>query len=121
MTEVIAFEYLYRDAANYKVHASLCLDGSLGEAPSVEVATLCHAGKFFVAEQIGIPPLYEELWRLSGGPTEADHAFHEFVELREATEEEVREPPVWGTLDELLQAFRSVKKWDVKLSPNCAT
>lgn len=121
MLDKVLFEYVYRDASNYKAHGHLLLTFQASAISANSISAYCDSGAFFVAEQVGIPPLYEELWQLSSGPTTDDHAFHEFVELREATEEEVRDLPVWGTLDELLQAFRSVKEWDVTLSPNCAT
>lgn len=118
---MMVLEYVYRDASNFKSRGYLLLDADPKGVAVDEVAGWTRSEELFVAEQVGIPPLYEPLWQLVGGPTRDDHAFHEFVELRDATEEEVRELPVWGTLEQLVQAFEAVTGWDVTLSPNCAT
>jgi hypothetical protein len=78
-----------------------------------------ESGEYFVAEQVGIPPLYEELWMLSDGPTEDDHALHEFVELRSAKQKDTETLPLFGELTRLLKAFQAVSRWDYSLSPNC--
>lgn len=111
------FDYLYRDAANYKVWGSLLLSGVPAQEDITALRACMESGEYFVAEQVGIPPLYEEL-QLSGGPTEDDHALHEFVELRIADENESRTLPLFGELTNLLKVFQSVARWDYSLSPN---
>lgn len=113
------FEYLYRDAANYKVLGALLLSGISSQEDISALRACMESGEYFVAEQVGIPPLYEELWALSDGPTEDDHALHEFVELRCAKQEEIESLPVFGELTKLLKAFQAVSRWDYSLSPNC--
>jgi hypothetical protein len=73
---------------------------------------------YFVAEQVGVPAVYKELWELSGGRTSDDHALHEFVGLRAATVSEATALPLFGELTSLLKAFEAVSKWDYSLSPN---
>lgn len=77
-----------------------------------------ESGEYFVAEQVGVPAVYKELWDLSGGPTSDDHALHEFVNLRQATTEDTATLPLFGNLSNLLEAFQTVTAWDYSLSPN---
>ena len=113
------FEYLYRDAANYKVWGPLLLLGKHTQEDIAALRACMESSEYFVAEQVGIPPLYKELWVLSDGPTEDDHALHEFVELRTARQEDTETLPVFGELTKLMTAFQSVSRWDYSLSPNC--
>ncbi|MDX9951300.1 MAG: hypothetical protein RBS75_04320 [Methylophilaceae bacterium] len=113
------FEYLYRDASNYKVGDTLLLTGHLSEADEAKIKACLDAGIYFVAEQVGIPPLYEPLWALSDGPTDDDHAFHEFIALRHATKKERNSLPIFSDLQTLIKTFQSVSSWDCFLSPNC--
>jgi hypothetical protein len=113
------FDYLYRDAANYKAWGSLLLSGVPSQEDIAALRECMESGEYFVAEQIGIPPLYGELWALSDGPTEDDHALHEFVELRSANQEDTETLPLFGELAKLLNTFQAVSRWDYSLSPNC--
>ncbi|MFO1381294.1 MAG: hypothetical protein U1F63_13205 [Chitinivorax sp.] len=116
----LIFEYLYRDGANYKAWGEIRLIGILTTAQINEIKDKLQWGDVFVAEQVNIPTLYHHLYQYSAdGPTIDDHAFHEFSTIRKATPEEIQSIPVWGTAKELLEAFRSVKSWDVTLSPHC--
>lgn len=104
------FEYLYRDASNYKAWGRIMLSGAASMQDYNCLISYLESSQFFVAELIGISPLYEELWELNGGPNEDDHGWHEFVELRPATVDEVQEGlPVWGTVAELLAKLQSTK------------
>ena len=94
------FEYLYRDASNYKARGSVLLRGAAA-ASEIQDLTYCLVDScFFVAEQVGVPVLYGALYQYSGGETEDDHAFHEFFALRAATQQEVATLPVWGTVED---------------------
>lgn len=116
------FEYLYRDGANYKSWGVVLLTGVSSESDVTVLRECLESKEFFVAEQVGIPVLYEPLWDLSGGLTEEDHAYHEFVDLRLATKEEAVLLPVWGSVSQLLDIFRKVNRcWDCNLSPHCYT
>jgi hypothetical protein len=76
--------------------------------------------EFFIAEQPGIPPLYAELWKLSGGPTDDDHVWHRFYELSPATPEELGKP-VFDTLNNVIFKFKFVKTGDERLSLHWTT
>ena len=113
------FVYMYRDAANYKVGGALLLEGVYNDAIEKALHECCDSWDHFVAEQVGVPTLYAELYQFSNGPTIDDIAFHEFQHLRPATQEDVSSLPRWGTLDELLARFCGVPYWDCTLSPHC--
>lgn len=114
------FEYLYRDASNYKAWGEMLLSGAPADGEIAVLRGYLESGEYFVAEQVGIAAVYEELWQLSGGPTGDDHALHEFVGVRAATEDEITSMPLYGTWSDLLVRFKSVIAWDYALSPNCS-
>lgn len=114
------FEYMYRDAGNWKTQGQLLLTG---DAQGVrELLRECLEWvDLFVAEQVGIPPLCDEHFAACGeGPSDLDHAYHEFVDLWPATKEQMAVLPVAGSLDDLIARMRAARgRWDVSLSPNC--
>lgn len=112
------FEYLYRDASNYKAWGGIVLSGTPTKDDIEALRACLESGEYFVAEQVGIPAVYKELWDLSGGPNDDDHALHEFVDLRQASAEEIRVMQLFGSLSDLLNAFQAVSNWDYSLSPN---
>ena len=113
------FEYMYRDGGNFKTHGRLHLTGCDAEAEAKVLRSL-DWGKQFVAEQVGIPSLCREHWTsLDDGPSDIDHAFHEFVCLREANPEDSN-LLIWGSIEMLVTRMQSAAgRWDVRLSPNC--
>lgn len=110
------FEYLYRDASNYKAHGELLLLGGATSADIVEIRPHLDVGEYFVAELVGVPPLQGELYQYSGGPTEDDHVFHEFVDLRPATKSEVEALPLWGTLETLKSRLEASRRGGVQFA-----
>lgn len=112
------FEYLYRDASNYKAFGAILLSGHPTQEEIAALRACLDSGEYFVAEQVGIPAVYKELWDLSGGPTEDDHALHEFGGIRVASKEEINALPLFGSFSNLLATFQAVKRWDYSLSPN---
>ena len=113
------FEYMYRDAGNFKTTGRLLLAGEDAQAESVIRGCLESADQF-VAEQIGVPALCEEHWESVGeDPSDLDHAYHEFVGLRPATTADMRLPE-WGSLTTMVAKMQAAaRRWDVTLSPNC--
>jgi len=116
--EYCVFEYLYRDASNYKAWGGLLLSGAPAQSEIAALRACLESEVYFVAEQIGVPAVYKELWDLSGGRTSDDHALHEFVALRIATMTERKTFPLFGELSNLLKTFQAVSRWDYSLSPN---
>ncbi len=114
------FEYMYRDAGNWKTSGTLLLSGKEEETVKV-VRDWLADGDLFVAEQVGIPSLCaEHFTACADGPSELDHAYHEFIKLRLANEHESLGLPISGALSELLTRIQAAAgRWDVRLSPNC--
>ena len=112
------FEYLYRDAGNFKAWGQLLLEGTLTEAQVAEIRSRFDGGEYFIAEQIGIPALYQELWAYSDGPTESDHVWHEFAALRPAEENDLPIGAPWGKANALFNAIRAIAQWNEQLSPH---
>lgn len=113
------FVYQYGDVDNISKPGHLLLRGNGGTELKEAIRDACDSREYFVAEQIGVPVLYAELYALSGGPTVDDVAFHEFLDLRTATQEEANSLPVWGDLSSFVNRFCSVRYWDCRLSPHC--
>jgi len=99
------FEYLYRDAGNYKAWGHVVLTGLVSADDERALREHLDSEVFFVAESVGVPSLQRELWALSGGPTEDDHGFHEFHGFRGLMDDERVEEP-WGTVEEFLGRFQ---------------
>ena len=119
MATYTVFGYLYRDASNYKVWGSLLLEGAASESDTARLYAVLHDYDFFIAEQVGIPALYEYLWQYSDGPNEDDHVWHAFDQFREPMADELS-LEVWGTVSELVDCFAAITKWDEALSPHWA-
>jgi len=121
MKDYSVMEYLYRDSNNFKAFGQLLLTGDIADTDISKIKSSLDSGEYFVAEQVGIPPLYSQLWQYSNGPTIADHAYHEFVELHSATDEEISSLPVWGDISALISKFQHVRQvWDCRLSVHCS-
>lgn len=112
------FEYMYRDAGNWKTSGYLLLKGQDPRAEGV-IRRALDWGDQFVAEQVQVPSLCPAHFACVGeGPSDLDHAYHEFIGIRAATHVELAQPP-WGRLDRLIVAMARCRgRWDVSLSAN---
>ncbi|MBJ6611520.1 MAG: hypothetical protein JG718_14255 [Candidatus Thiothrix moscowensis] len=111
------FSYMYRDYANFKTYNELLLKGAFTEQDMKEkIPGFLWCGEYFIAEQLGIPPIHQGLWVLSGGKNQDDLPWHTFIEMRRATEEEVQSLSCWGTTKDLIDRFSSIDIWDISLS-----
>lgn len=109
-----AFDYMYRDAGNFKAFGTIALEGELDQADQELIRGRLSSGEFFIAEQVGVPPLYRELYKWSGGPISDDHCWHEFVGFRALSEVESRTESV----REFVARFAAVDDWNEGLSPH---
>ena len=116
MSGFSVFEYSYCDAGNFKSWGRLLVEGIVKPEDLSALSDGLESGEFFIAEQVGIPTLYEGLWKLSNGPTADDHVWHRFHDLHPATESEIGDV-LHGNLDDLLNRFRNVNAW--KLESSC--
>ena len=117
LVEFSVFDYCYRDASNYKAWGTLLLQGACSNADIESVRKQLDSGESFITEQLGIPPLYGELWELSSGPTADDHVWHTFFALRPATPKETN-ASVFGTVENLISKIEGIENWNETLSPH---
>jgi hypothetical protein len=113
------FEYLYRDAGNFKAYGSVAFQGALSEEGLQRVSRLLDGDGMFIAEQLGVPPLYEHLYVWSNGSTRSDHCWHEFLRIRVIEDREV--PPKAkhsGSAEQFLKRLAGVKRWEEERSPH---
>jgi hypothetical protein len=111
------FEYFYRDASNYKVWGSVLLKGEVTHDQVVKIRSCFEAEEFFIAEQLGLPPLYAELWAFSDGPTEDDHVWHTFHTLGLIAEAKINQP-AFATVEEFVSKIEAIQEWNKELSPH---
>ncbi|MBC7985314.1 MAG: hypothetical protein H7X93_01385 [Sphingomonadaceae bacterium] len=109
-------EYRYRDASNFKMHASVLLSGSCRARDSDLIRSTLWCGELFIPEQVGIGPLQHDFEEYSGVPSRDDHVWHEFVALRPASQDEADNLVCAGQKSVLLTAFQNVSRWDERLS-----
>ena len=112
------FEYRYRDAANFKVSGCLVLCGTLTHDEMREVRTRLSGDGMFIAEQLGVPPLYEQLYQWSDGPTGSDHCWHEFVGISVVDGACGANAPNGGDAKEFLARLLAIDTWNEELSPH---
>jgi hypothetical protein len=117
LSDLSIFEYFYRDASNYKAWGSVMLDGSCSPVDLERLRQGFDAGEFFIAEQLGLPPLYAELWELSGGPTSADHVWHSFYALSPARTDEI-DKQTFAQVQKFIARVEAVNQWNETLSPH---
>jgi hypothetical protein len=111
MDQYVVFEYLYRDASNYKSSGSILLEGAFDEGKVASLVRNFEDRAFFIPEAINIPELRSKLYEY-GGPNSDDHEYHEFVCLRIANDEDIVLLKLHDTLDKfILTVANSSKRW----------
>ena len=85
------FEYMYRDAGNWKTFHEVLLAGCIDAAAEDVIWSFLGGDGFFIAEQVGLPPLQPQHLLIYDAieDEDLDHAFHEFLSLRPATSEDI--------------------------------
>lgn len=111
------FHYRYRDAENYKANGTVALTGVVSSQCWEAALTRLEESAFFVAEQLGVPPLYSALYQFSGGPTLADHCWHEFIEVA-VTDGLEPDTHLWGSAADFTARLSAVSEWKGSLSPH---
>lgn len=106
-------EYSYRDASGYAVYDCILLNGSFCQADRDLIISKLEGRELFIPEKVGIPPLQHRLYQYSAGqPTEDDHPWHEMIDLRAATPDEVASIAVLADAQELVAKFAAVADWE---------
>jgi len=80
---VCRFDYLYRDASNYKGYGSVLLWGEATAENKAAIRAALIDGMYFEAELVGVPTLYHLVRGNAEPDEEEDHVWHEFVGLVE--------------------------------------
>lgn len=106
------FEYMYRDASNYKAHGQMLLAGLCSATAKSSLISSLKDGEFFIPAQVLMPSLSGALFAYSNGPTEDDHPWHEFVDLRPATPDEMARLKPDRSVSDLLAKFASIRRWN---------
>ncbi|MBU0791897.1 MAG: hypothetical protein KKC55_15725 [Gammaproteobacteria bacterium] len=112
------FEYLYRDADNHKAFGKVALEGVGADADWSAALKKLDEELYFVAEQVGLPPLYDRLYRWSeNAPTDSDHYWHEFIAISVLDESILPTDisPV-GTTEAFLDRLMGVGSWNIRPS-----
>ena len=106
------FEYLYRDAGNWKTWGQVLIEGAPDADEISALLARLESGQFFIAEQLGIPSLIQKFRNQYGGPTQDDHPWHEFADLRPATQLEISQFPPSGTMQSLIERANEIAAWE---------
>jgi hypothetical protein len=117
--QYILFEYLYRDGGNFKAHGSIALIGILSDSELDSIRESFETDGLFIAEQIGVAPLYEKLYYWSGGANSLDHCWHEFQRIAHVPNSMALESvEVWGAASDFYRIVTEVTAWNGSLSPH---
>jgi hypothetical protein len=100
------FWYMYRDAANYKVHSEVVLSGTMSEEQWETIVSCCDGGEFFAPQKVGLEA--RAFVALGYKPYDDDPELFEIVEYSLTN----AEPTIEMTVDELVEKFQTNKgKW----------
>lgn len=110
------FNYQYRDAGNFKARGRLALRGQIQADEVKRVEEALESGEFFIAEQVGVPPLQRQLQTQFGGRNENDHCWHS-IEGWEVVEQRPIDAVEQGDIASFANRFARVERWREELSP----
>lgn len=118
-TESFAFEYMYRDAGNWKTFGLIVLDGPTPPDIANTISAALDGGLLFVAEQVDVPPLQQShIAEYGSSEEDLDHAFHEIVDLRLATSDDRQHAIKSLSAARVAKLFGEARgRWDCRLSP----
>ena len=100
------FSYFYRDAANYKNHSSIVLEGVLTPKQIVEMKELLEDEELFLPLDAGVPPMYFE-----ETDSEIDHVWHTWGGFEPAEDFEV---PTMSAQELYDNFMRTNGNWDIE-------
>lgn len=113
------FEYLYRDANNHKAFGKAVFEGAYSSLDWEAALDCFEEGLYFIAEQIGLPAIYNQLLRWSGNaPTDADHCWHEFISITN-TDAVPLDAKIFraGSAKDFIERVVAIENWDILKSP----
>ena len=99
------FEYLYRDACNYKTFNAAILKGEMSQEDYARIQDCCDTGEYFIPSQVGL----DEMRNWPYDP-EVDHPWFEILGYGFVYTDA---PSGAMTVSELVTAFEQCRgKWD---------
>lgn len=99
------FEYLYRDASNYKTVNEFILEGTFTEEDEEKIIACLFDGDYFIPCQLGLPEERFEEW------TEDDHCWFEYLSMSETRmQPDLTEDGKIMTVGDLVAAFEKANK-----------
>lgn len=101
---------MYRDAANWKQHGTVILDGKLSTEQINEIISALNEGEFFIPSQVGLTDLQDEFYANDKGDLENAHCWNT-IESAECFELTNEEPTIERTAEEIYNNFMIVKKY----------
>ncbi len=117
MNTLCCLDYLYRDTGNFKRYGQVLLFGEATASVNNSIRkTLCE-GERFIAEQVGLPPLYFTNSDNEYETESTDHVWHEFIQIRPANNNEINQP-IFGDVIEITERFNKNQNWEECLSAN---
>jgi len=99
------FEYLYRDASNYKQFASVVFAGEITDEERDLLLDNLEDGENFIPSDVGLEDLQP---RMVSYPSTDDHVWHE-IEIITLVDDEPTQPL---NIHEFVEKFKDVE-WDV--------
>jgi len=98
------FEYLYRDASNYKSWGSVVFADPISDDIRMRLISALESGEFFIARQVRIAQVFLNGWPLD----QDDHCWHEFFSV-EPTDEPANDPH-GRTIDQFVDEVKQAAK-----------
>lgn len=107
------FEYLYRDASNYKNWGEIIFAGEFDEALATRLRNSLYGGEWFIASQVRLP----ELFFIEYPIDDDDHCWHEFTSLTltDSSPTDVHERKITGFI---LETERAASEGWHEFNPN---
>jgi hypothetical protein len=103
------FEYMYRDADNYKKTGSVVLAGRMSADQVRTLNASLSDSEFFIPGQVGLKDLQGEFEHGGGWDEESDHVWHTIEAVKHTSA-----APTGPSVDELMEAWpKAEEEWDV--------
>ena len=103
MSKNTSFWYMYRDAANYKVHTEVVLAGEMTEEQWNTIVSCCDGEEFFAPQKVGLEA--RDFVAIGYAAYDDDPELFEIVEYRHTEQK----PTVNMTVEELVAKFQANK------------
>jgi hypothetical protein len=116
----VLFNYMYRDASNYKSAGEVVFEGEYSQELEERLTAAFDGGQFFKASQIGIPEvfLYEDGYEFD---KQDDHTWHEFCGISPADGRDKPNDEDGRTIEDFVKQVESEAKRGWENDEDCET